>query len=278
MSIAGDGPRVGVRQGVKRDWTPRAKQELRRICLERLKQDRQRLLDDYRRVELTQSDAVTGNWVRDVAHQIAEAGLDAYSDSIAEASTTSQAPYQQERPSSALPPSPSLPSVSVREARRAVREPLDISMREDDADVAIRLADDEYIDLLLFIEQSIKEEMQIQEGEEYLAREEADLDEESAALEEEWRLQEQDNIVCPLCGRQTVDVRYGTVMCKGGGCSFRLCVQDEGLDRDAVRERLDAAVKDHSQYCMATARFELNEDYDALFIKCGACGLLEVVL
>mmetsp|Transcript_39626 Transcript_39626/g.99249 ORF Transcript_39626/g.99249 Transcript_39626/m.99249 type:complete len:132 (-) Transcript_39626:2-397(-) len=131
-------------------------------------------------------------------------------------------------------------------------------MREDDADVAITLADDEYIDLLLFIEQSIKEEMQIQEGEEYLAREDADLDEESAALEEEWRLREQDNIVCPLCGRQTVDVRYGTVMCKVGGCGFRLCVQDEGLDRDAVRERLDAAVKDHSQYCMATARFELN--------------------
>jgi len=100
-------------------------------------------------------------------------------------------------------------------------------MREDDADVAITLADDEYIDLLLFIEQSIKEEMQIQEGEEYLAREDADLDEESAALEEEWRLREQDNIVCPLCGRQTVDVRYGTVMCKVGGCGFRLCVQDE---------------------------------------------------
>lgn len=86
-------------------------------------------------------------------------------------------------------------------------------------------------------------------------------------------------VICPICHESGLVQRQGVILCPKR--HLRIDIGIEGLGLEDVRQRLAGAYEVHAaRGCVARPVFEQRGHLgmSSLFMHCGACGTLEVVL
>ncbi len=133
----------------------------------------------------------------------------------------------------------------------------------------LQMTQEEYEDLLLYLENTIileEEREKVRQYEEFERYEDSLLDEEN------------ERVLCPLCQTCFLQLQSGLLFCS---CGLRVNVQLDGITLCFIRERIHGVLSEHAKLCpFDIPKFYSLDRFGAsnLFFQCPQCGVTEAIL
>jgi hypothetical protein len=150
----------------------------------------------------------------------------------------------------------------------------DVDLRRVCADLFPSLSADEYLELQLQVEESLRVDV---ETERFRLLLQSAREFDDAALAATVDAPELSPLSCPICRVGNVQVAHGVVFCQ---CGLRINTHGERVELDAVQRLLCEAVDGHAQVCDAPPQFVVQDQFglQALYFQCDRCAALVLLL
>ena len=143
----------------------------------------------------------------------------------------------------------------------------------DGGDELRNMSQEEYEDLLLYLQNAIVIEEEQERGRQ-LDVEVADHERYEASLADRGA----DRVLCPLCQKHLLHLQAGLLLCP---CGLRMNLQMDGITLPYIGERIYQILSEHSKGCLFdTPNFSVMDRYGvtSLMFLCPQCGAAEVIL
>jgi len=221
---------------------PKWREAIRQKCLTRIKQARQDAIAEKRAGRSATTEPITTN---NIAKQILAQEWSMMQSLVP--STTTSSP-------DAMMDTDDIQSNNVNNAGDMMYDP-----------ELLQQVYDELTEELMEAEQKI-----IQDFDREYEREQAEANHEA-----ESNFQEKDAVVCPMCCKAWLHQHSNVIFCQ---CGFRVDTLHDGGSLATMKSQLESAVAIHEKKCNAAPRFEMDNAFQMLMMKCSTCDHVAVVL